>query len=218
MRPIILLIGDIKSLSDSQKAISDTDYYKQSAVQAIDQFESTALEAQLNADLIYKVKYASVAVIDEMVVRHIKGIRQEWMMKPLQLEYFGEINSGEQFYQHLSEIRLQPQTSVDALEIYFFYLEIKFLGRYHSEKNPERIKLKDELFSQIHAIRPFEKRKLVNSKKNQIEKMPFQLMFNEKKILTIGLMVLVCSFLIFNGCISFKAKQYVQIIESHLID
>ncbi|TAK76014.1 MAG: DotU family type IV/VI secretion system protein [Aquabacterium sp.] len=92
--------------------------------------ERAGLRLQLGADDVHEAKFAFCALVDEIVLRSVPRLRDDWERYPLQLQFFGEQLAGEQFFTRLEDIRGAGAARVQVLEVYHLCLLLGFQGRY----------------------------------------------------------------------------------------
>lgn len=92
--------------------------------------ERAGLRLHLGADDVHEAKFAFCALIDEIVLRSVPKLRDDWERYPLQLQFFGEQLAGEQFFSRLEVIRRAGVARVQVLEVYHLCLLLGFQGRY----------------------------------------------------------------------------------------
>lgn len=93
-------------------------------------FERSALAIGKSPESIQMSKYAFCALMDEVVLSSDLNIRDEWELSPMQMRVFDEQLAGEGFFTRLDTIRLDPQKSLDVLEVYHSCLLLGFQGKY----------------------------------------------------------------------------------------
>lgn len=94
------------------------------------QFETNARNLEKPAAAIEHAKYAFCAMMDEIILASDFSIRTEWERNPLQLRLFGEHLAGENFFDRLEKLRIDPITNVEALEVFYTVLLLGFQGKY----------------------------------------------------------------------------------------
>jgi type VI secretion system protein ImpK len=119
----------------------------------INLFEKNCKAIGMPQDSIIEAKYAIVALIDETVLSVGGACRDYWLTKPMQLDYFGDNIAGEEFYEKLKKIMLQPEKKKDVLEVYFLCLSLGFEGKYKLYNPEERITIMEELGKKIRRTR-----------------------------------------------------------------
>ncbi|WP_284618484.1 type IVB secretion system protein IcmH/DotU [Aquabacterium humicola] len=93
-------------------------------------FERGAQRLQQGADNIFLAKFAFCALVDEVILTSDFRIRDEWEVRPLQLEFFGEQLAGERFFEYLEQLRSDGAPRVQVLEVFHLCLLLGFQGRY----------------------------------------------------------------------------------------
>jgi len=76
------------------------------------------------------IRYAVVALADEIVLRRGDALREFWLPRMLQLRFFNENLAGEGFFDRLDGLIDDP-TRIDTLKVYFLCLMFGFRGKYH---------------------------------------------------------------------------------------
>lgn len=124
--------------------------FREGLIQA---FNVLDVKAKENGLEIADAKYALVAFIDELALHQEWQDRLLWMVKPLQVELFGEHLAGEGFFKRLEQLRQHPQRNIDTLEIYYICLELGFAGIYqlHGLEHLQAIRV--NLADQIQLLR-----------------------------------------------------------------
>ena len=120
---------------------------------AFSDFEKRSFELQLDTSTISDVKYAMAAFVDEKVLSSAWPHKLTWMGKPLQLEYFGDNQAGEGFYQRLNKLRQAGDRYIDALEIFYLCLQLGFEGMYRMRGLEQLQALQVDLRTQIADAR-----------------------------------------------------------------
>jgi type VI secretion system protein ImpK len=82
-----------------------------------------------------EARFALVAWADEMVLKSSWSGRDDWQREPLQVQLFRTNKAGNEFYDHLAQLR-PDQTA--AREIYFLCLLLGFEGQYMGHEGDRR--------------------------------------------------------------------------------
>ncbi len=127
---------------------------------ALHRFEVNALEQLIDNEKIYKSKFALTAFLDEWIIRSASGRASTWLSHPLQLELFNVSHAGEQFFQHLSTMRLQAEKYIDVLEIYYLCLDLGYQGHFRFTDKADLPQLRYELLTQIIQVKKVKDLKL----------------------------------------------------------
>ncbi|MED5618030.1 type IVB secretion system protein IcmH/DotU [Ideonella sp. BN130291] len=121
------------------------------------QFERGTRKLDCSAEDIYNAKYAFCALVDETVLMSQFKIRDEWQLRPLQLEYFGDQLAGETFFEKLEELRRQGAAKLQVLEVFHMCLLLGFQGKYLLEGTEKlnylTVRLGDEI-AHLRGTRP----------------------------------------------------------------
>jgi len=102
-------------------------------------FEKNCKAIGISNDSIQEAKYALVALMDETVLSVPGVCRDYWFSRPLQLDLFGDNIAGEEFYNKLQKLSLEPEKKKDVLEIYYLCLSLGFEGKYRIYNAEERL-------------------------------------------------------------------------------
>ena len=150
--------------------------FQNKMLQFLGEFDRNAKKMGVSADDIHAAKYAFCATVDETILRSQFDIRPDWERQPLQLTMFGDQLAGENFFEHLEDLRAKGSVHIQSLEVFHMCLLLGFQGKYileGSEKlNYLTARLGDEIaqmkgkssgFSP-HADRPDQ---IVNKLKNE---------------------------------------------------
>lgn len=122
---------------------------------ALATFERRALRASIEAEDVELARFALVAFIDEIVLRSNWPIRDAWASRPLQMQYFDEVNAGVVFYEKLEQLRGRSQRAkVDVLEIYVTVIGLGFRGRHADTEGASKVRaLLRSVTDEIEAAR-----------------------------------------------------------------
>lgn len=94
------------------------------------QFETNARNLNKPATAIDEAKYAFCAAMDEIILASGFSIRPQWERNPLQLRLFGDHLAGENFFEKLEKLRVDPVANVEVLEVFYTVLLLGFQGKY----------------------------------------------------------------------------------------
>jgi type VI secretion system protein ImpK len=100
--------------------------------------EQTARDAGFSAADVEASVFALVTFLDETVLNAPGPARDVWIARPLQLELYGQMVGGEEFYERLEVLRRDRESRIEALEVYYTCLALGFAGK-HRLSGPERI-------------------------------------------------------------------------------
>ena len=120
---------------------------------AIARFEQRALGIGKSSNAIKDCKYAFCALLDEIILNTDFDIRDDWERNPLQLRLFGEHLAGEGFFVKLDNLRIDPTTNIETLEVFYICLLLGFQGHYLLEGSDKLHYLMRRLGQEIASIR-----------------------------------------------------------------
>jgi type VI secretion system protein ImpK len=119
----------------------------------LDLFEKNCGSIGMAPDSIAESKYAIVALMDETVLSVPGACRDYWISRPMQLDYFGDNIAGQEFYNKLQNLLLQPENKKDVLEVYYLCLALGFEGKYKIADPAERFAIMDDLGRKLRRTR-----------------------------------------------------------------
>jgi type VI secretion system protein ImpK len=119
----------------------------------LDLFEKNCAAIGMAQDSIAEAKYAIVALMDEAVLSVPGACRDYWISRPMQLDYFGDNIAGQEFYEKLQKLLLQPENKKDVLEVYYLCLALGFEGKYRIANPEERLAIMDDLGRKLRRTR-----------------------------------------------------------------
>jgi type VI secretion system protein ImpK len=109
--------------------------------------EERAKGIGVSPEAFREARFAVLSWVDEMILNSKWPYRTRW--QHLMLVYFGTLNAGEEFFQHLEQL---PPQSNNVLEIYYLCLSMGFEGRYaFGDERRELRDLKQRLYKQLCA-------------------------------------------------------------------
>jgi type VI secretion system protein ImpK len=93
-------------------------------------FDKQAKNFGKPAGEIEEARFAFCALLDEIMLSPDGPKHDEWARMPLQLRLFKEDLAGERFFERLERLRIEPQTHIEALEVFHTCLLLGFQGKY----------------------------------------------------------------------------------------
>lgn len=114
-------------------ALDDVARVHRSAADAVEALEPQARKAGFTAEHARQIKYAMVALLDEVAQAQPGRVSEYWEHHLLQRDYFNEVRAGEGFFGYLEallETRRDDQNSSDVLQIYAMCIYLGFRGKY----------------------------------------------------------------------------------------
>ncbi len=116
-------------------------------------FEKNGKTRGMDEDSIVEAKYAMVALMDETVLSVPGACRDYWISRPMQLDYFGDNLAGQEFFDKLQKMLVQPENKKHVLEVYFLCLSLGFEGKYKMFNAEERIAIMEDLGRKLRRTR-----------------------------------------------------------------
>jgi type VI secretion system protein ImpK len=161
-----VLIADAHSLLDlmydgfymlfllkNRHAPQGHDEFRQRVRDFLTQFERGTRKLDSSAEDVYNAKYAFCALVDETVLMSQFRIRDDWQLRPLQLEYFGDQLAGENFFERLEALRREGAAKLQVLEVFHMCLLLGFQGKYLLEGSEKLNYLTARLGDEIAHLR-----------------------------------------------------------------
>jgi type VI secretion system protein ImpK len=150
----LILILQLRSTND----FGDPANLKSRATEMFERFEDNARRSGIENDKIRLAKFALVAFLDETIFSSEWSRKDEWLSDPLQIKLFDTFNAGEEFFNHMAEMRLRSNQNRDVLEIYYLCLSLGFKGKYQLQSPENLRRIIDDLNLELHpdAFRSFD--------------------------------------------------------------
>lgn len=123
------------------KDLGETAALRKLIIYYLKQFEKNCSVLGVKSDVVESVKYALVAILDETVLSIPGEARDFWIGNPMQLEIFGDNIAGQEFYNKLDNLLINPEANSDALEVFYLCLSLGFQGKYLIDNTEEREKI-----------------------------------------------------------------------------
>ena len=120
------LILQLRSTSD----YGEEPTLRQRITDLLNRIERRAKDAGLDFEDIHNSIFALIAFLDETIIASNWSLRDAWLAKPLQMEFFNRFDAGEEFFVRLEQFRQRPHTFGDVLEIYYMCLALGFKGKF----------------------------------------------------------------------------------------
>lgn len=94
------------------------------------ELERDGREAGLPSEDLRLARFALTAFIDETIARSDWFGKQAWASRPLALDYFKTNNAGDEFFDHLEQLRQRPDAKTGLLEVFYNCMSLGFEGKY----------------------------------------------------------------------------------------
>ncbi len=140
-------------LSDDRKASKLPADFREQILNELTAIDKRGFDLQIGMVELKDAKYALTAFIDELVLNSSWPQREEWMARPLQLEFFGEHTAGEGFFTRLATLRQGGEENVNLLEVFYYCLQLGFEGVYRIKGIEHLMALQVDLRAQIDGYR-----------------------------------------------------------------
>ena len=101
----------------------------QALVGLINRMTERARQQQLPPQDLDDVRYATIALADELMLRNPGPLREYWVSRPLQLMFYSENTAGEVFFNRLQSVLSNPQRR-HVLRVYATCLALGFRGKF----------------------------------------------------------------------------------------
>lgn len=110
------------------QAIGDIARLHRSAADCVEALEPRARKAGFSADHARMIKYALVALLDEVAQGQTGRVAEYWENHLLQRDYFNEVRAGEGFFAQLERLLEAKRDDAGALDVLQVYATCLFLG------------------------------------------------------------------------------------------
>lgn len=101
----------------------------QQLIMYIEQTGRAAARGGFSQQDVDDMRYALVALTDEIVLQKSGALREYWLPRLLQLRFFNENVAGNAFFERLDGVRKDPARA-EVLRIYYLCLLFGFQGKY----------------------------------------------------------------------------------------
>ena len=140
-------------LAEDHKARQLPSDFREQILNEMTAIDKRGFDLQIGMVELKDAKYALTAFIDELVLNSSWPQRDEWMARPLQLEFFGEHTAGEGFFTRLTTLRQGGEENVNLLEVFYYCLQLGFEGVYRIKGIEHLMALQVDLRAQIDSYR-----------------------------------------------------------------
>ena len=141
-----ILILQLRSTND----YGDPENLKSRVYEMFERFEDNSRRAGIDNEKIKLSKFALVAFLDETIISSGWAQKDQWLSDPLQIKLFDTFNAGEEFFNHMAELRLRSSQNKDVLEIYYLCLSLGFKGKYQLQSPENLRRIIDDLNLELH--------------------------------------------------------------------
>lgn len=126
-RPVFDAIAQIANMDETSQPAPETLHQQMRAF--IDAARQEASRQGWSTQEVDDIVYALVALADEQVLLRGGPLRDYWLPRMLQLQYFNENVAGENFFRRMTGLLNDPSRA-STLKVYYLCLLFGFQGRY----------------------------------------------------------------------------------------
>ncbi len=143
------LILQLRSTSD----YGDEPVLRQRISDLLNRIERQAKDSGLDYEDIHNSIFALIAFIDETLIASNWALRDAWLSKPLQMEFFNRFDAGEEFFVRLEQFRQRPNSYGDVLEIYYMCMTLGFKGKYMIQEKAQLRQIIEGTYTDLRQTR-----------------------------------------------------------------
>lgn len=154
--PILWLAGRLNESAPPD----DIAEFRNRTIDEIKRFESAAMAKDVSTRTARVARYALCATIDDIILNTRWGGQSNWSSGSLVSVLYNETWGGERFYELLSQLMLDPEDNIDALELMAICMSIGFVGKYRVMDGGlgQLTRLRHEVYRVIRRVRgPYER-------------------------------------------------------------
>lgn len=112
-------------------AVGSKEFLHQQLATLVEQAYRSARKLGLSDRDAEDIRYALVALVDETVLARGGELRDFWLPRTLQLQYFNDNRAGDAFFERLANLR-GDRTRAHVLRVYYLCLLLGFRGKYRT--------------------------------------------------------------------------------------
>jgi type VI secretion system protein ImpK len=146
---LFTLILQLRKTAD----FGDVEILRQRLRGFLDRVESRARDAGYSSEDIHQTLFALIAFLDETLIASDWPRKEEWLSKPLQLEYFDRFDAGEEFFTRLEKLRQRPRMMSPVLKVYHLCMALGFRGKYQFLEREKIKTLIEETYAELCHVR-----------------------------------------------------------------
>jgi type VI secretion system protein ImpK len=136
-------------------APEDIGEFRNRIIAEVRRFDTAAMAKDVPGRTVKIARYALCAAIDDIILNTQWGGRVNWASGSLVGSLYNETWGGERFYDLLSQLLLNPEDNIDALELMAICLAIGFVGKYRVIDGGQAhlTRLRHDLYRTIRRVR-----------------------------------------------------------------
>jgi len=142
---IFTLILQLRRTSD----FGNFEVLRQRVKDLLGRVEARAKDAGYSSEDVQLVLFACVAFLDETIIASDWSQKDEWLARPLQLEYFDRFDAGEEFFVKLDKLRQRPQSMGPLLKVYHMCMSLGFRGKHQFIEREKIRSLIEETYAEL---------------------------------------------------------------------
>jgi len=112
--------------------------------------EAEGAQKSYREQQVRDAKFALAALVDQTVLTGSSPLRNDWRRNLLVVEYFGDVNAGELFFNRLDTMLGAGNGELDVVELYYHCLLLGYRGRYLVFKQEELPTLVAKVANHLH--------------------------------------------------------------------
>lgn len=146
---IFTLILQLRRTSD----FGNFEVLRQRVKDLLGRVEARTRDAGYSSEDVQLVLFACVAFLDETIIASDWSQKDEWLARPLQLEYFNRFDAGEEFFAKLDKLRQRPQSMGPLLKVYHMCMSLGFRGKHQFLEREKIRSLIEETYAELFHSR-----------------------------------------------------------------
>jgi len=143
---VFTLILQLRRIRD----FGNLDVLRQRVKSLLGRVEARARDAGYGNEEVQLVLFACVAFLDETIIASEWSHKDEWLARPLQLEYFDRFDAGEEFFVKLDKLRQRSQAMAPVLKVYHLCMSLGFRGKHQFFEREKIRMLIEETYAELY--------------------------------------------------------------------
>jgi type VI secretion system protein ImpK len=149
----------IARLRANRQVVTDSSVFRGQIKEALNLADQEARRLGYSTEAVRLAVFAMVAFLDESVLNQQVPVFADWARKPLQEELFGVHVGGEIFFENLTRLMGNPDSTelADVLEVHELCLLLGFKGRYGTSSQGDLRSIIGSVEEKIRRVRGLNK-------------------------------------------------------------
>jgi len=143
--PVFTLILQLRAARD----LGDNVTLRERILALLDRAGSEARRAGTLGEDVDAARFALVAFIDETLLSSDWHLKDQWMMRPLQLELYERMDAGEEFFTRHEQLRKNAPMHTEVLEIFFMCMALGFKGQFILHRQEQLRQLIEDSYAEL---------------------------------------------------------------------